>query len=164
MKVSRKINLIFGKVLNGLLRFGVLNKVVLLFPTRWWDASHDTFGHIVPDDEEPGLLYLWYCVSEVAGGNLIASLVSGQAALDIEKMTDSDIMQLGQFELITISGGRYRIDGGTMFGVVPRVLWERQFEVDDQHRIAQCTHCLLVRTGQQTILIDTGYGKGDWTQ
>lgn len=68
-------------------------------------------------------------------------------------------MQLGQFELITISGGRYRIDGGTMFGVVPRLLWERQFEVDDQHRIAQCTHCLLVRTGQQNILIDTGYGS-----
>lgn len=67
-------------------------------------------------------------------------------------------MQLGSFELLTISGGNYWIDGGTMFGVVPRVMWQRQFELDDHNRIPQRTNCLLIKTGSKNILIDTGYG------
>jgi glyoxylase-like metal-dependent hydrolase (beta-lactamase superfamily II) len=68
-------------------------------------------------------------------------------------------MQLGNFQLTTISGGRYWIDGGTMFGVVPRKLWARVFPPDDQNRIAQATNCVLVQTGDQNVLIDTGYGS-----
>jgi glyoxylase-like metal-dependent hydrolase (beta-lactamase superfamily II) len=67
-------------------------------------------------------------------------------------------MQFGNFEITRISGGRFAIDGGTMFGVVPRVLWERKFPADDRHRIPQETNCLLVRTGSSNVLIDTGYG------
>lgn len=68
-------------------------------------------------------------------------------------------MQLGNFQLTTISGGRYWIDGGTMFGVVPRKLWARVFPPDDQNRIGQATNCVLVQTGDQNVLIDTGYGS-----
>jgi glyoxylase-like metal-dependent hydrolase (beta-lactamase superfamily II) len=68
-------------------------------------------------------------------------------------------MQLGQFELTTISGGRFRIDGGTMFGVVPKLLWHRKFPADEQNCIPQATNCVLVRTGRNTVLIDTGYGS-----
>jgi glyoxylase-like metal-dependent hydrolase (beta-lactamase superfamily II) len=67
--------------------------------------------------------------------------------------------RLGEFELTTISGGVFHIDGGTMFGVVPKTLWSRLIPPDDQNRIAQQTNCVLVRTGQQTVLIDTGYGS-----
>jgi glyoxylase-like metal-dependent hydrolase (beta-lactamase superfamily II) len=68
-------------------------------------------------------------------------------------------MQLGRFRLRTVSGGRFRIDGGTMFGVVPKALWNRVFPADENNTIAQATNCVLVETGEQTILIDTGYGS-----
>jgi glyoxylase-like metal-dependent hydrolase (beta-lactamase superfamily II) len=68
-------------------------------------------------------------------------------------------MQLGRFELTTISGGRFKADGGTMFNVVPRVLWSRVLTPDDENLIAQNTNCVLIRTGSKTILIDTGYGS-----
>lgn len=61
--------------------------------------------------------------------------------------------------LTTVSGGHYWIDGGTMFGVVPRVMWERQWEVDDQNRIPQRTNCLLIETDSRRVLIDTGFGS-----
>ncbi len=67
-------------------------------------------------------------------------------------------MKLGRFELTTVAGGTYWIDGGPMFGVVPRPVWSRYLSVDEQNRIPERTNCVLVRTGQQTLLIDTGYG------
>jgi glyoxylase-like metal-dependent hydrolase (beta-lactamase superfamily II) len=67
-------------------------------------------------------------------------------------------VQLGDFELQTISGGTYWIDGGSMFGVVPRTVWTRYIAVDDKDRIQQRTSCVLVRTGRENVLIDTGYG------
>lgn len=68
-------------------------------------------------------------------------------------------MQLGRFDLRTLNGGRFWIDGGTMFGVVPRVLWERQFPADEHHRIPQRCSCLLVRSDDRVVVIDTGYGS-----
>ena len=68
-------------------------------------------------------------------------------------------MHLGRLELTTISGGRFRIDGGTMFGVVPKPLWSRVITPDDRNRIPMQTNCLLVRSGGKHILIETGYGS-----
>ncbi len=67
-------------------------------------------------------------------------------------------MKLGDFEVTTISGGRYWTDGGSMFGIVPRPLWVQSFPTDEHNRIPQATNCVLVRTGSHTVLIDTGYG------
>lgn len=72
---------------------------------------------------------------------------------------DSNTLTLGPLKIRSVSGGQYRIDGGTLFGVVPRLLWERQFPPDEHHRILQETNCLLIKTNQQRILVDTGYGS-----
>jgi glyoxylase-like metal-dependent hydrolase (beta-lactamase superfamily II) len=68
-------------------------------------------------------------------------------------------LAIGDFELSFISGGRLRIDGGNMFGVVPRVMWERESRPDEQHRISLATNCVVVRTPNSLGLIDTGYGS-----
>lgn len=67
-------------------------------------------------------------------------------------------MRLGAFEVEIVSGGRFRLDGGGMFGVIPRVLWSRQYQPDERGRIQLDTNCLLVRTPDELVLIDTGNG------
>lgn len=67
-------------------------------------------------------------------------------------------MQLGDWQLTTISGGNLLLDGGAMFGVVPKPLWVRKQPADEQNRIRCATNCVLARDGRRTILIDTGYG------
>ncbi len=67
-------------------------------------------------------------------------------------------MNLGNWQLDTVSGGTWRTDGGAMFGVVPKALWERAHPADDRNRIRMNSNCLLARDGRHTVLIDTGYG------
>ena len=67
-------------------------------------------------------------------------------------------MQLGNWQLDTVSGGELWLDGGAMFGVVPKPLWNKQQPADDANRIRLRTNCVLARDGAQTVLIDTGYG------
>lgn len=68
------------------------------------------------------------------------------------------VINLGNIQLAIVSGGRLWNDGGTMFGVVPRVLWERKSPADAQHRILLDTNCVVVRASDSLGLIDTGYG------
>jgi glyoxylase-like metal-dependent hydrolase (beta-lactamase superfamily II) len=67
-------------------------------------------------------------------------------------------MELGSLELTCVSDGGFRLDGGAMFGVVPRVLWEKKSPPDAQNRIRMGTNCLLVARGSDLLLIDTGIG------
>jgi methylmalonyl-CoA epimerase len=64
---------------------------------------------------------------------------------------------LGNFELISLSDGFFALDGGAMFGVVPRTLWEPRLPPDDRHRIPLGMRPLVVR-GDRTVLIDGGCG------
>lgn len=73
-------------------------------------------------------------------------------------LTTATPIHLGSVELYVVSDGLYRSDGGGPFGLVPRVLWSRHYEPDDQNRIPMALNCLLVRSEGHTILIDTGYG------
>ncbi len=67
------------------------------------------------------------------------------------------------YTLDTLSDGRFRLDGGAMFGVVPKVLWEKGDPADGDNRILLGLNCLLVRTDAFTLLIDSGVGdkEGD---
>jgi methylmalonyl-CoA epimerase len=64
---------------------------------------------------------------------------------------------MGDLELLTVSDGFFALDGGAMFGVVPRTLWEQRLPADDRHRIPLGLRPLIVR-GEQTLLIDAGCG------
>jgi len=66
---------------------------------------------------------------------------------------------LGDFELTILSDGFYISDGGAFFGVVPKVLWQRKVKADEQNRIFAGLNSVLVRTGKQNILIETGIGN-----
>jgi glyoxylase-like metal-dependent hydrolase (beta-lactamase superfamily II) len=67
-------------------------------------------------------------------------------------------MELGNLDLTLVSDGEFRLDGGAMFGVVPKVLWEKAKPADAQNRILMGTNCLLVARGRDLVLIDTGIG------
>ncbi len=67
-------------------------------------------------------------------------------------------MRLGEMELLVVSGGWFRVDGGSMFGIVPKLLWAKVRPPDENNRIVLETNCLLIRTAGRTILVDTGCG------
>ncbi len=75
------------------------------------------------------------------------------------------MIRIGEYDLISVVTGSVRLDGGAMFGVVPRVLWAPHEDVDDQNRILLATRTLVAvsKDRRQVILIDTGAGT-KWTE
>jgi glyoxylase-like metal-dependent hydrolase (beta-lactamase superfamily II) len=67
-------------------------------------------------------------------------------------------MRLGNWQLDTINGGTFWLDGGVMFGVVPKTLWKNVAPSDALNRIECANNCVLARDGAHTVLLDTGYG------
>ncbi len=67
-------------------------------------------------------------------------------------------MTIGPYTISPVETGTFGLDGGAMFGVVPRILWERSNPPDDRNRIAMAARALLVAGAGRTILIDTGNG------
>jgi len=65
---------------------------------------------------------------------------------------------VGSLELISLYDGSFRLDGGAMFGVVPKALWEKKAPPDEANRIPMSMRPLIVRDGSQTMLIDAGLG------
>ncbi len=66
---------------------------------------------------------------------------------------------LGDFKLHVLDGGRQHLDGGAMFGVVPKPLWEKRIPADARNRIPLALRCLLVETPDALVLIDNGAGN-----
>jgi methylmalonyl-CoA epimerase len=81
-----------------------------------------------------------------------------QPAPKVELFTTVGRHTLGSFELTTLSDGFIGLDGGAMFGVVPRTLWEKRLPPDDSNRIPLGMRPLIVRTGSKTLIIDAGCG------
>jgi glyoxylase-like metal-dependent hydrolase (beta-lactamase superfamily II) len=67
-------------------------------------------------------------------------------------------VRVGDVELAIVSAGRWWLDAGGHFGVVPRVLWEPLITVDERHRVPMALNCLLIQSDRTTILVDTGLG------
>ncbi len=67
--------------------------------------------------------------------------------------------QLGSLRIHAIQAGGQRLDGGAMFGVVPKTLWQRKIEADDKNRIQMGMRCLLIEHPDGLVLIDTGAGN-----
>ncbi len=72
---------------------------------------------------------------------------------------NSRSVKLGQFELSIVSDGKFWLDGGAMFGVVPKVMWDKLNPADDLNRIELGLNCLLIQTPDNKILVDTGIGE-----
>ena len=68
-------------------------------------------------------------------------------------------MNFGKFKFSKVSDGKFWLDGGAMFGVVPKPLWNKLNPADKLNRIELGLNCLLIQTPQKNILIDTGVGQ-----
>lgn len=69
-----------------------------------------------------------------------------------------DHMKLGEIEIFSLVENRFKIDGGAMFGVVSKVIWEKLVHCDEKNRVDLDVNLLLVKTKDKNILIDTGIG------
>jgi methylmalonyl-CoA epimerase len=80
-----------------------------------------------------------------------------QPAPRVPRLHTAPPYRLGDLELVSLSDGFFALDGGAMFGVVPKTLWESRLPPDDRNRVPLGLRPLLVR-GEQTLLIDAGCG------
>ena len=81
----------------------------------------------------------------------------------IPSLDDSSLLRartaLGDFELTVCTDGTYLLDGGAMFGVVPKPLWQKRIPADAENRVQLGLNSVVVRTGRHTVLIETGIGN-----
>lgn len=68
-------------------------------------------------------------------------------------------LTIGDFQIYWLNGGNFRLDGGTMFGAVPKVLWQRKCKADADNLLPFTNDVLLVKTATHNIIIDTGLGN-----
>src|SRR5215204_6939483 len=67
-------------------------------------------------------------------------------------------VQFGDYRVEVVPGGEFRLDGGAMFGVVPRALWQRVAPPDDENRVTLNANCLFVEAAGERVLVETGMG------
>ena len=68
-------------------------------------------------------------------------------------------MKIGNYHIYTIDTGRFRLDGGAIFSIIPKSLWNKKINSDSFNRIELALRCLLLRDNNKNILIDTGIGN-----
>jgi glyoxylase-like metal-dependent hydrolase (beta-lactamase superfamily II) len=72
-------------------------------------------------------------------------------------------MQIGRYTVFPVLAGRFRLDGGAMFGVVPKVLWNKTHPADELNRIELVSRCLIVAGEGRLVLVNTGIGQ-NWAE
>jgi len=72
-------------------------------------------------------------------------------------------MKIGAYDIVSLETGRFSLDGGAMFGVVPWVIWSKLNPPDERQRIELAARCWLVRGNGRTILVDDGNGT-KWSE
>lgn len=75
-----------------------------------------------------------------------------------------DSFKFYDMTLTWLNGGVTFLDGGAMFGVVPKALWSRKYPVNDKNQIELSTHPILIQYAGKNYLIDTGVGNGKFTE
>src|SRR5882762_4779614 len=68
-------------------------------------------------------------------------------------------MHFGDYRVEIVRDTEFRLDGGAMFGVVPRALWSKVCPPDEENRITMNMNCVFIDTGKERILIETGIGE-----
>jgi len=68
-------------------------------------------------------------------------------------------MKIGSWKISALETGRFALDGGAMFGIVPKPLWNRTNPADEQNRIELALRVLLLRSEKRVVLVDTGIGN-----
>ena len=86
---------------------------------------------------------------------VVGDLAGEKAALT----TNGRRIALGDFELTMFSDGNYYLDGGPLFGIIPKALWLKKVACDEQNRVVLGLNSLLIRGGGRTVLIETGIGN-----
>src|SRR4030043_1876462 len=71
----------------------------------------------------------------------------------------SDRLRLGDYDIYGLRDGFFYLDGGAMFGVVPKTLWEKKCPADAQNRIRLDLNSILVKTPAALVLVETGIGS-----
>jgi len=111
---------------------------------------------LIDDEPRPGAeqALVAFIHPSSANGVLVElkQAADGAQALNVSRYT------VGNFELISLFDGFFRLDGGAMFGVVPKALWEKKAPADVANRITMTMRPLIVRDGSHTMLIDAGLG------
>ncbi|NTV80546.1 MAG: MBL fold metallo-hydrolase, partial [Candidatus Aminicenantes bacterium] len=67
-------------------------------------------------------------------------------------------MRFGPFDITVRNHGFFRLDGGAMFGTVPKSIWSKLSPPDDENRIRLAARSLVIRTGERVIMADAGMG------
>ncbi|MFW6113848.1 MAG: MBL fold metallo-hydrolase, partial [Actinomycetota bacterium] len=71
----------------------------------------------------------------------------------------SQRVKMGDWELVSLSDGFFRLDGGSMFGVIPKPLWEKKKPADDRNRIRLGLNSLLLKGPGSLVLVESGIGR-----
>ena len=72
-------------------------------------------------------------------------------------------MLIGDHRIEIVPDTEFRLDGGAMFGVVPRIVWERVMPPDEVNRVTLNMNCVFIDTGREKVLIETGIGE-KWSE